>query len=166
MNQELETTWLGHDGCVRFAKAVAVAVADSMDLQQPNNGALVIRLDGTLGAGKTYFTQQFAKELGAIDGEVTSPTFVIIQLYDTSPRISHLDLYRVNDDDEFFELGIDEMFEQPEVMLIEWGGKFTHLLPKDHLSIQIDIVSEQNRVVRLKSYGLRSDALLKKLQGY
>jgi len=163
MNHEFATQWIGHEGCAQFAKVFALAVFEAS--QDHDNHALVVRLDGTLGAGKTYFTQQLALELGASDGEVTSPTFVIIQSYETHPRMSHLDLYRVKEDDEFFELGIEEMFEQSGLMLIEWGGKFSHLLPEDHLCLEIDVLSEDNRAVRLISYGPRSDAILEHVRG-
>jgi len=163
MSRELVVHWIGCDGCARFAKDFAVAVLAAYRIQQ--SPSIVIRLDGTLGAGKTFFTQQLAKALGAADGDVTSPTFVIIQTYNTTPTINHLDLYRVNDEDEFLELGIEEMFEQPAIMLVEWGAKFALLFPKDHLGVEIDVVSENDRVVTLTSYGPQSEAILQQLQG-
>jgi len=163
MSRELVVHWIGCDGCARFAKDFAVAVLAAYRIQQ--SPSIVIRLDGTLGAGKTFFTQQLAKALGAADGEVTSPTFVIIQTYNTTPTINHLDLYRVNDEDEFLELGIEEMFEQPAIMLVEWGSKFVSLFPQDHLAIEIDVVSENDRVVTLTGHGPLSEAILQQLQG-
>jgi tRNA threonylcarbamoyladenosine biosynthesis protein TsaE len=155
--------WVGCEGCVQFAQDFATAILSAH--RDQNLSSAVIRLDGTLGAGKTFFTQQFAKALGAADGEVTSPTFVIVQNYHTKPPIIHLDLYRVNDDDEFFELGIEEMFEQPSIMLIEWGAKFVSLLPVDHLGIEIDVISESDRIVTVTSYGPQSEAILRQLLG-
>ena len=163
MSREMVVNWIGCDGCARFAKDFAVAVLAAYRIQE--SASIVLRLDGTLGAGKTFFAQQLAKALGAADGEVTSPTFVIIQTYNTTPIINHLDLYRVNDEDEFLELGIEEMFEQPAIMLVEWGAKFASLFPKDHLAIEIDVVSENDRVVTLTSHGPQSEAILQQLQG-
>lgn len=162
-SHEYTVRWIGQDGCAGFAVDFAAALRAAQKNSEPMS--VIIRLDGTLGAGKTFFTQQLAKAFGAADGDVTSPTFVIIQSYPTTPPINHLDLYRVNDDDEFLELGIEEMFEQPGIMLVEWGAKFVSLFPKDHLGMEIDVINENDRLVTIKSYGPQSDLILLQLQG-
>ncbi len=162
-NREHTVRWIGQDDCARFASDFAAAIGAVQKNSEPKS--VIIRLDGTLGAGKTFFTQQLAKAFGAADGDVTSPTFVIIQSYPTTPPINHLDLYRVNDDDEFLELGIEEMFEQPAIMVVEWGAKFVSLFPKDHLGLEIDVINESDRLVTIKSYGPQSDLILLQLQG-
>ncbi len=162
-SREYTTRWIGQEGCSRFAYEFAAAIRATQKNGEPK--PVIVRLDGTLGAGKTFFTQQLAKAFGAADGDVTSPTFVIIQSYPTTPPINHLDLYRVNDDYEFLELGIEEMFEQPAIMLVEWGAKFLSLFPQDHLGLEIDVLNECDRLVTVKSYGPQSDLILLQLRG-
>ena len=72
-----------------------------------------IGLVGTLGAGKTQLVKFIAQSLGANPEDVMSPTFVLIHPLGTNPEIHHIDAYRIRDSDEFLELGIEELFEQP-----------------------------------------------------
>jgi len=146
--------WDSLDECKKFAIRLAKFIETPM----------TIRLDGTLGAGKTQFTKFFAETLGANSDDVTSPTFVLIHRYDSSPTIYHLDAYRVGDEDEFLELGVEELFEEPAITLIEWGEKFVNVLPKDHLVIAIDIASEHTRVVQVSGTGPRSQSIVFQMQ--
>ena len=141
------------EACQRFAERFAFALETPM----------VVCLNGTLGAGKTQFTKFVAVALGALPEEVTSPTFVLVHRYPTKPIMYHLDAYRVNDEDEFLELGVEEFFEERAVTIIEWGEKFEHLLPCDCLRIQIEIQSETQRQFSLASCGPRSDKILSRL---
>ncbi len=108
-------------------------------------GNATIALTGTLGAGKTRFVQGVAVALGATPEQITSPTFVICNQYAVDKHIFHLDAYRIKTDDEFFELGVDEMFLSDGYVFIEWAEKFISMLPRERLSISIDIVSENTR---------------------
>src|SRR5438270_8516863 len=84
----------------RFAAAVANALS----------AGSTIALCGTLGAGKTRFVQGLAAACGVSRDEVVSPTFVLLHQYRGTRAINHLDAYRIRDEDEFRELGIDELF--------------------------------------------------------
>lgn len=97
---------------------------------------MVIALDGELGAGKTRFTQAYAKALG-IEGVVNSPTFTIIKEY-TEARLPlyHMDVYRLTSD-EADELGLEEYYEGDGVCVVEWASRVTELLPVEQLSIHI-----------------------------
>ena len=98
----------------------------------------LIALSGDLGTGKTAFTRYIAEGLG-ITETVTSPTFTIIQEY-RSGRLPlyHFDVYRVNDEDELFELGYEEYFYGDGVCIVEWADLIEDLLPEDELRIHID----------------------------
>lgn len=98
----------------------------------------LIALSGDLGTGKTAFTRYIAEGLG-ITETVTSPTFTIIQEY-RSGRLPlyHFDVYRVNDEDELFELGYEEYFYGDGVCIVEWADLIEDLLPEDALRIHID----------------------------
>lgn len=94
-------------------------------------------LHGDLGVGKTVFSQGFAKGLG-IDEPVTSPTFTIVQEYD-SGRLPfyHMDVYRISDEEEMYEVGYDDMIEGKGVCLIEWASLIAGILPASYISITI-----------------------------
>ena len=105
---------------------------------------LVIGLVGTLGAGKTTFTQTLAEAAGIDREDVTSPTFTLLSSYDgaisAGPiKLHHLDAYRVSDEDEFLELGVEELFETPRAWtLVEWADRVESVMPMGTLWIRIE----------------------------
>jgi tRNA threonylcarbamoyladenosine biosynthesis protein TsaE len=93
-------------------------------------GKLII-LEGDLGAGKTTLVKGIAQALGAADPEeVVSPTFTLVHTYQgRRVKLYHLDVYRLETERELATLGIEEMVEEPNALVIvEWGGKFPSLL--------------------------------------
>jgi tRNA threonylcarbamoyladenosine biosynthesis protein TsaE len=106
---------------------------------------LVVGLVGTLGSGKTTFAQALASELGVDPEDVTSPTFTLLCSYDAriaaGPiRLNHLDAYRLADEDEFIELGIEELLESEHTWtLIEWADRVKTLLPESTLWMTLDV---------------------------
>ncbi|MDB4863072.1 tRNA (adenosine(37)-N6)-threonylcarbamoyltransferase complex ATPase subunit type 1 TsaE [Pirellulaceae bacterium] len=119
------------------------AVARAFIKHIPNN--TTIGLTGTLGAGKTRFVQGVAVALGARSEQVTSPTFVICNQYPLEKIIYHLDAYRIQDEDEFFELGVDEMFSSDGYVFIEWAEKFAKMMPRERIIVTIDVLSATSR---------------------
>lgn len=105
----------------------------------------VIGLTGTLGAGKTFLVQAVAEVLGVDRQTVVSPTFSLIQVYKGHISLVHIDAWRIRDEDEFLELGIDEMLESPCLAMIEWAEKFAMMLPADRLNISIDVLDGTSR---------------------
>ena len=103
----------------------------------------VVLLDGTLGAGKTTITKRIAQALGVDASEESSPTFTLIHEY--GARLAHVDLYRLESDREFYTLGLEEYFDRPCIVLIEWGAKFRHLLPEDAIELRIEHCGDDNR---------------------
>ncbi|MBT5020530.1 tRNA (adenosine(37)-N6)-threonylcarbamoyltransferase complex ATPase subunit type 1 TsaE [Planctomicrobium sp.] len=110
----------------------------------------VIALIGDLGAGKTHLTQAIAKQLGVDPEEVNSPTFVLIQEYDGDVPVCHIDAYRLNDTDEFLELGADELLGADNICLIEWADRVADVLPKRLIRIEIETIGETSRRISLK----------------
>ncbi|HEX7167415.1 MAG TPA: tRNA (adenosine(37)-N6)-threonylcarbamoyltransferase complex ATPase subunit type 1 TsaE [Acidimicrobiales bacterium] len=97
----------------------------------------VLLLAGDLGAGKTTFTQGFARALG-VDGPVTSPTFTLLHEYDArGMKILHADVYRLERMQEVVDLGLGELVDDDAVALVEWGDVAEPALPKDFLEIRI-----------------------------
>ena len=104
----------------------------------------VLCLVGDLGAGKTLFTQGFAKGLG-VTGEVTSPTFALMNQYCGRLPVTHFDLYRLEREEELDEIGFYEYAEDDRgVVLIEWADKFPDALPEPHIRLEIERGETEN----------------------
>lgn len=98
----------------------------------------VICLDGDLGVGKTVFAQGFAEGLG-IEGPVASPTFTIVQSYSRGRLpLYHMDVYRLEDEDELEAVGGSEMLDGDGVCLVEWGSRTAGLMPPETMWILIE----------------------------
>jgi tRNA threonylcarbamoyladenosine biosynthesis protein TsaE len=104
------------------------------------SGGELILLHGELGAGKTTLVKGLADGLGADGEEVTSPTFVLHQIHQTSGHpvetLHHLDLYRLNDRTEMHALGVDELLaDEKAVVAVEWPKTLMdpHLAPGVHV---------------------------------
>ncbi|MBQ7241468.1 MAG: tRNA (adenosine(37)-N6)-threonylcarbamoyltransferase complex ATPase subunit type 1 TsaE [Firmicutes bacterium] len=98
----------------------------------------VYSLDGDLGAGKTVFAMGFAEGLGYNADEIVSPTFTIVNEYKGEIDFYHMDVYRLSDSDEAFEIGLDEMLGSEAVCLVEWGEIIEDILPEDTIFINIE----------------------------
>ncbi|MCH4460804.1 tRNA (adenosine(37)-N6)-threonylcarbamoyltransferase complex ATPase subunit type 1 TsaE [Staphylococcus haemolyticus] len=111
----------------------------------------LILLNGDLGAGKTTLTQFIGKQLG-VKRNINSPTFNIIKSYKGSNlKLHHMDCYRLEDSDE--DLGFDEYFQDEGITIIEWSQFIQDLLPKEHLIINIETLSETKRTIKLEAQG-------------
>lgn len=110
--------------------ALAQSVADKLEGQE------IILLNGDLGAGKTTFTKALFKALGVTD-IVTSPTFAFMKEYYAKFKLSHYDMYRAENEDELWELGISDNLFEDGVCVIEWN-KFTEF-PQNKRIIKISI---------------------------
>ena len=98
----------------------------------------IYTLTGDLGVGKTIFTQGFAEGLG-IDEPVNSPTFTIVQQYDTGRLpLYHFDVYRIGDISEMDEIGYEDCFYGDGVSLIEWSQLIEEILPEHVTEITIE----------------------------
>ena len=110
----------------------------------------VVALIGELGAGKTCLTQGLGWGLG-VDPKLylTSPSFTLIKEYRGRLRVYHIDLYRLNSIEEVYELGFEEYFYGRGVTIVEWADRIETLLPPEHVRIEIGIVSENERQIRI-----------------
>ncbi|NDF11221.1 MAG: tRNA (adenosine(37)-N6)-threonylcarbamoyltransferase complex ATPase subunit type 1 TsaE [Proteobacteria bacterium] len=98
----------------------------------------VVALSGDLGAGKTTFSRAFIRTFLPTEGEITSPTFNLVQLYSTPDfDIWHFDLYRLKYAEELTELGLEDALESG-VSLIEWPEIAKQVLPNERLEIFIE----------------------------
>jgi tRNA threonylcarbamoyladenosine biosynthesis protein TsaE len=118
----------------------------------------VAALVGDLGAGKTCLSQGIAAGLG-VRGPVTSPTFVIVQAYpDGRLPFFHADYYRLGEESELTELGLDEILEGEGVAAVEWADRFWETLPEDHLRLALAFEGAETRGLTVEATGPRAAA--------
>jgi len=124
-------------------------------------GGDVIGLEGGLGAGKTTFARGALHGLGVPeDTAVTSPTFALLHHYAGRLPVVHADFYRLTDEVELEELGVDELVEDGAVLFIEWGRKFPGMASRTVLWVELEIISEVARRVRLCPQGGRGAEII------
>ena len=115
-NSESETKLIGK----KYAKSL-------------KNGDVIV-LTGELGSGKTKFTEGVLQFFG-VENEISSPTFTIVNEYKAkNVNIYHFDVYRLEDEDEFYAIGGEEYFENG-ICLIEWGETIENVLPNNYIKV-------------------------------
>jgi len=105
----------------------------------------IIALRGGLAAGKTTFTKGIARALG-IDEEITSPTFTLISVYEGNMPLYHMDVYRLEGVDDFYDLGAEEMLYGSGVCVIEWSEKIADGLPEKTITVTLSAAGEKRTV--------------------
>ena len=122
----------------------------------------IICLEGDLGAGKTLFTQGFCQTLG-VKGQITSPTFNLMNVYEGTKRIYHFDLYRLENEADLYEIGFYEYTDvegENDAVLIEWPDRFWQCMPEDYLHIKIERSGgDTQRRITISLQGSRYQAL-------
>jgi tRNA threonylcarbamoyladenosine biosynthesis protein TsaE len=140
----------------KYTRALGAAIA-----RQARHGD-VIALEGGLGAGKTTFARGFIRELTATDEEVVSPTFTLVQIYDSpAGEIWHFDLYRLEKEQDALELGLDDALSGG-IVLIEWPQRLGALMPPRRLEIELAMAGpgkNQGRIARLAGDGSWTDRI-------
>ena len=109
----------------------------------------VLAMRGTLAAGKTTITKGIAKALGVTDN-VTSPTFCIISEYEGAKMpLYHMDVYRLDNAEDFINLGVDDLIYGNGVSIIEWSEKIQSELPQKTITVQITPNEDSTRTIEL-----------------
>lgn len=138
-------------------------------LLQPGD---VVLLFAPFGAGKTHLTKGIAAAWGVDPDDVNSPSFVLVNQYDGAPKgypahrrapIFHADLYRVEAPDDVATVGLDDLLDARGLVIVEWAEHAAGFTPAEHLAIHIDVVNENERVLRLHAHGARYEDLIKRL---
>jgi len=159
-----------------------------MRLGELVRGGELLLLEGSLGTGKTTFTQGLARGIG-ITEVVSSPTFTLLKEYpgqpgptaqreqaqatlqhrqqerhQVGPALYHFDLYRLDDPEEILDLGFEDYFFGNGVCVVEWADKAELLWPAEHLRLRMKIMSETKRGLLFTATGLRYCELLQQFQ--
>jgi tRNA threonylcarbamoyladenosine biosynthesis protein TsaE len=127
-------------------------------------------LDGDLGVGKTELVRGLAAGAGtADDTPVSSPTYVLLNIYPAGPRgeaktVFHLDAYRIADESGFDAVGWDDLFGQNALIVVEWAQRVLSLLPHDTLFIAGEWLDGDRRRWTLSASGRHSRALVHAVQ--
>lgn len=120
----------------------------------------VITLNGDLGAGKTTFTQGFAKGLG-VTRNVNSPTFTIMKQYKGRLPLYHMDVYRLEDTGD--DIGLEEYINGDGVAIVEWSNLIESSLPDERLAITIERTGDDERKITLTPTGTSYEKLVKEV---
>ena len=120
-------------------------------------GGEVIVLEGDLGLGKTVMARGLAAGLGISPEDVHSPSYTLVQEY-SGGRVPmfHIDLYRLADEADADEIGIDEIASGGGVVVVEWGERLPRHLRRDAIHIRLHDIGEDSRRIELGSFGQRA----------
>jgi len=127
-------------------------------LLQPGD---VVALCGDLGAGKTQLIRGVCDGAGVAPGDVSSPTFAIVQTYRGRLPVHHADLYRLGDLDELYATGFMDLVGGEGALLVEWADRISGWLPPEHLTLRLREIEGRPswRRVVLEPVGARHEAL-------
>lgn len=137
---------------IRGEAEMTTVAEELLSILPQKKSANTLALSGELGAGKTALVRALARQLG-VSEHITSPTFVIMKTYTPSQHASfetlvHIDAYRVEDPAEMEVLGLSELFQKERTLIcIEWPEHIQELIPKDALSVRIEVTGEAERNV-------------------
>lgn len=135
------------------SKSVADTLALGRRLGNVCKPGTVISLRGSLGAGKTVIAKGVAEALGITEA-IVSPTFTLVQEYEGTMPMYHMDLYRISGTEEFEMIGGEEMLYSNGVALVEWSEKIESMLPDDTVYIELEILPDQTRVIDVEGIEL------------
>jgi tRNA threonylcarbamoyladenosine biosynthesis protein TsaE len=111
---------------------------------------LLVLLSGDLGAGKTTLTKGIAAGLGAgSEDAVTSPTFTLVHRYDGSSRVYHVDLYRIGDLHDLETLGLEDIFSEHAIMIVEWPDRLRLAAGWPTLRVALEHADEDTRRIAI-----------------
>jgi len=123
----------------------------------------VVALVGDLGTGKTHLIKGLAAGVGVKKtAYLASPSFTLINEYPGKIPFCHLDLYRLETEEETRDTGVEEILQGGGVTAIEWADKIPSLLPRELLWIHLRAVGENRRSVEITGKGIRYETMLKK----
>ncbi len=130
------------------SKEETIALAEKL-AKQLNNHDIIFYVGG-LGMGKTAFTQGLCNGLG-IDADVTSPTFAIVNEYYGRPlSVFHFDMYRIENEDQLFNIGFDDYLDYDGVLAIEWSENIADFFDENNITVTFEKLDETVRKITIE----------------
>ncbi|GAA4114681.1 tRNA (adenosine(37)-N6)-threonylcarbamoyltransferase complex ATPase subunit type 1 TsaE [Aquimarina addita] len=109
----------------------------------------ILLFDGDMGVGKTTLIKEICLQLGVQD-VITSPTYSLVNEYKgTSKKIYHFDFYRIQEEEEAFDIGFEEYLDSDAWIFIEWPEKIINLLPEKTIKIEIKLLDNGKRALSM-----------------
>ncbi len=126
-----------------FSLAEIDAVAEKILAENPKK---ILLFNGSMGVGKTTLIKSLAKKLGVTDA-TSSPTFSLVNEYQISNNqyVYHFDVYRLKNEMEALDMGIDEYLYSGNWCFIEWPENIPNLIPEEHSTISIELLPDGKR---------------------
>jgi tRNA threonylcarbamoyladenosine biosynthesis protein TsaE len=110
----------------------------------------VIAFEGEMGAGKTTLITSLCKKLG-VDSEISSPTFSIVNEYRAKNQsIYHFDFYRIDNEQDAYQIGLEEYLDSGNLCLLEWAERVPNFLPLHYLIVEIEVQDEITRQLHFR----------------
>jgi len=135
---------------MRFTSSSAQETADlGFRIGKACTAGSIVSLRGSLGAGKTVLAKGIARALN-ISEAIVSPTFTLMQEYEGTLPLYHMDLYRISGPEEFEMIGGEEMLYGKGVTLIEWSEKIQDMLPDGTIFVDISIMPDSRREITIE----------------
>jgi len=123
------------------------------DFARTLRGGECVALYGEMGAGKTHFVRGMVAGLQGDSNTVSSPTFVLLNVYDSGRlRVFHLDAYRVGGAEDFDSIGFTELLEQNGVVVVEWPERVEAILPERRVNIRIEPTGAKSRRITIENH--------------
>ena len=106
---------------------------------------------GQMGVGKTTLIKEICNQIGVLD-TISSPTFSLVNEYNTSnkSKVFHFDFYRIENEEEALDIGIEEYFDTSHWCFVEWPENIENLLPLDVVQIHLSILDVGQRTIQIK----------------
>ena len=124
----------------------------------------VVALIGNLGAGKTVIAKGLCSGLGVKEDYITSPTYTIINQYDGRIPVYHIDLYRLKNSKELYNLGWDEYIYGHGACIIEWADRAAEMLSEEYLTVNLEVMGKDKRKITLQAKGDSYKSLLERVR--
>jgi len=116
-----------------------------------NSASRILLFYGAMGSGKTTLIKELAKQLG-VEDVTSSPTFSLVNEYHSNKGelVYHFDFYRIENETEAYDMGIEEYFDRNAWCFVEWPEKVENLLPLESVVIRLTINPDNSRTIQIK----------------
>jgi len=130
-----------------FSKSTKETLNIAREFARTLKAGDIVLLDGDLGAGKTVFSKGIVSEISNDEIIAVSPTFVILNIYETNPPIYHFDLYRIGDESELDAIGAEEYFYGNGISLVEWPSRAAYMFQNNVIEVYIEKINDEERKI-------------------